>query len=124
MQFDAPYFLLPSIGGCIPGESALNSGVGRGIERAAETPSVPGVAVGALTVLSFAEIASVLISAGDISAIAAGDEIDDNAGFDTVAVVVVAGVDVVVTAGLVVVTAVLECEEWLLCVFECDEWLP
>ena len=74
--------------------------------------------------LSFAEIASVLISAGDISAIAAGDEIDDNAGFDTVAVVVVAGVDVVVTAGLVVVTAVLECEEWLLCVFECDEWLP
>lgn len=72
--------------------------------------------------LSFAEIASVLISAGDTSAIAAGDGIDDNAGFDTVAaVVVVAGVDVVVTAGLVVVTAVLECEEWLLCVFECDE---
>lgn len=61
--------------------------------------------------LSFAEIASVLISAGDISETAAGDGIDDNAGFDTVVAVVVAGVDVVVTAGLVVVTAVLECEE-------------
>lgn len=120
--------MFPSIGDCIPGESALNSGVGRGIDSAAETSSVPGVAAGALIALSFAEMASALISAGDIPATAAGDDIDDNSGLAAVvtvvevavvaagvvvAAVVVAGVvtDVVsgvVAAAEVVVTAVLE----------------
>ena len=81
----------------------MNSGVGSGIDSAADISSVPGVAVGALMDPTFAAIASVLISAGDISAIAAGEEIDDKAGVAGVVTVVVGVVAVV--AGVVTVVA-------------------